>query len=111
MDAVERAGLLAFQQFKCLFICRSGCGVTILNKVLSLGEIMAAPVLIAAGAALAAALLGKKSTTRRVRFTAKKPVKVPVKVGFKTSDGKKVKFDAHKTVKKKVPVSFRAKRK
>ncbi|MBV8977760.1 MAG: hypothetical protein JO261_09745 [Alphaproteobacteria bacterium] len=72
---------------------------------------MVAPVLIAAGATLAAAFLGKKSKTRNVRFKAKKPVKVPVKVGFKTAAGKKVKFNAHKTVKKKVPVSFRAKRK
>jgi hypothetical protein len=72
---------------------------------------MVAPVLIAAGSALAAALLGKKSKTRQVRFKAKKKVSVPVKVGFKTGDGKKVAFKARKTVKKKVPVSFRAKRK
>lgn len=71
---------------------------------------MVAPVLLAAGSALAAALLGTKSKTRKVRFTAKKKVSVPVKVGFKTSDGKKVAFKAHKAVKKKVPVSFRAKR-
>jgi hypothetical protein len=75
------------------------------------GGVMVAPILVAAGAALTAAVLGKKSKTRQVRFKAKKPVKVPVKVGFKTSGGKKVKFNAHKTVKKKVPVSFRAKRK
>ena len=72
---------------------------------------MVAPVLIAVRSALAAALLGKKSKTRHVRFKAKKKVSVPVKVGFKTGEGKKVAFKAHKTVKKKVPVSFRAKRK
>jgi hypothetical protein len=71
---------------------------------------MVAP-LIAVGSAIAAALLGKKSKTRQVRFTAKKKKKVPVKVGFKTAAGRKVAFKAHKTVKKKVPVSFRAKRK
>ena len=44
-----------------------------------------------------------------VSFKAKKKVSVPVKVGFKTSDGKKITFPAHKTVKKPVRVRFRAK--
>ena len=44
-----------------------------------------------------------------VKFEANKKVSVPVKVGFKTGDGKKVSFPAHKTVKREVTVKFRAK--
>lgn len=47
--------------------------------------------------------------THIVSFKAHKPVSVPVRVGFKTSEGKKVSFPAHKTVEKKVTVKFRAK--
>jgi len=44
-----------------------------------------------------------------VSFKANKPVAVPVKVAFKTGQGKKVSFPAHKTMEKKVTVKFRAK--
>ncbi len=50
--------------------------------------------------------MAKKHT---VTFKAKKPVSVPVRVNFKTDDGKKVSFPAHKTVEKKVTVKFWAK--
>jgi|GEM_PF-5537169 hypothetical protein len=44
-----------------------------------------------------------------VSFKAHKPISEPVKVSFKTDEGKKVTFPAHKTVKKEVTVRFRAK--
>jgi hypothetical protein len=46
---------------------------------------------------------------KTVEFDARKKVKVPVRVKFKTSSGKPVSFPAHKPVKKKVHVKFRAK--
>lgn len=46
---------------------------------------------------------------KMVEFDAKKKVKVPVEVKFKTTSGKRVDFDAHKPVKKTVHVKFRAK--
>jgi hypothetical protein len=95
-----------------LFICRLGCWrQPEPDKILSLGENHGGTSVDRGGIGYRRCLLGKKSKTRRVKFMAKKPVSVPVKVGFKTGDGKKVAFSAHKTVKKKVPVSFRAKRK
>jgi len=48
----------------------------------------------------------KKKT---VEFNARKKVKVPVDVEFKTRSGKSVDFEARKSVVKKVPVKFRAK--
>lgn len=46
---------------------------------------------------------------KTVEFDAKKKVKVPVEVNFKTRAGKRVDFDAHKPVKKTVHVKFKAK--
>jgi len=46
---------------------------------------------------------------KTVQFDAKKRVKVPVEVKFKTKSGKRVDFDAHKPVKKTVHVKFKAK--
>jgi len=46
-----------------------------------------------------------------VTFTAKKTKKVPVKVQFKTKDGKTVKFKATTTKKVPTKVSFKAKKK
>lgn len=47
----------------------------------------------------------KKQT---VRFLARKKVKQPTEVKFKTKSGTKVSFEAEKSVNKKVPVKFRA---
>jgi len=47
---------------------------------------------------------------RRVSFWAKKPIKVPKKVSFKTKDGRKVSFIARKTIKKRRKVSFLSRR-
>jgi hypothetical protein len=46
---------------------------------------------------------------KTVKFKARKKVKVPVEVGFKTRSGKSVEFEARKPVKKTVLVKFRAK--
>ena len=46
---------------------------------------------------------------KTVQFDAKKRVKVPVEVKFKTKSGKRVDFDAHKPVKKTIHVKFKAK--
>ena len=46
---------------------------------------------------------------KTVEFDARKKVKVPVKVKFKTRSGTPVRFPAHKPVKKKVHVKFAAK--
>lgn len=46
---------------------------------------------------------------KTVEFDAKKRVKVPVEVKFRTKAGRRVDFDAHKPVKKTVHVKFKAK--
>jgi hypothetical protein len=46
---------------------------------------------------------------KMVEFDARKKVKVPVRVKFKTASGDPVSFPAHKPVKKKVHVKFKAK--
>lgn len=47
---------------------------------------------------------------KTVQFDARKKVKVPVEVKFKTkTTGKRVDFDAHKPVKKTVHVKFKTK--
>ena len=43
---------------------------------------------------------------KRVSFWARKPVKVPTKVCFKTSEGKNVCFTAKKIIKKPVSINF-----
>ena len=46
---------------------------------------------------------------KTVEFDARKTVKVPVEVKFKTKAGKRVDFDAQKPVKKTVHVKFKVK--
>ena len=46
---------------------------------------------------------------KTVEFDARKKLKVPVEVKFKTKSGQRVDFDAHKPVKKTVHVKFKAK--
>lgn len=48
---------------------------------------------------------------KKVCFRARKIVKVPTRVSFKTKDGRRVSFRATKAVKKPVRVCFYAKRK
>ena len=47
----------------------------------------------------------------RVAFVAEKKVKEPVKIAFKTKEGKKISFVAEKKVKGPVKVKFMAKNK
>jgi len=47
---------------------------------------------------------------RRVSFRATKIVKVPVRVSFRTWDGKRVSFRATKAIRKPTNVSFYARR-
>ena len=47
---------------------------------------------------------------KKVSFWARKPIKVPTKVSFKTKAGKNVSFKARKTIKIKRKVSFLARR-
>jgi hypothetical protein len=60
-------------------------------------------------ATLSPHLIGGKMVKKTVEFDARKKVKVPVKVKFRTSSGEPVSFPAHKPVKKKVHVKFTAK--
>ena len=54
-------------------------------------------------------LIGGTMAKKTVEFDAKKKVRVPVEVKFKTKSGQRVDFDAHKPVKKTVHVKFKAK--
>ena len=55
-------------------------------------------------------LIGGTMAKKTVQFDAKKKVKVPVAVKFKTkTTGKRVDVDAHKPVKKTVHVKFKTK--
>ena len=47
---------------------------------------------------------------KKVSFWARKPIKVPKKISFKTKDGRKVNFTARKIIKRKRKVSFFARR-
>jgi hypothetical protein len=54
-------------------------------------------------------IIGGTMARKTVEFNARKKVKVPVEVKFKTKSGQRVDFDAHKPVKKTVHVKFKAK--
>ena len=52
-----------------------------------------------------------QATRQKVSFTASKKIKQPVKVNFRTTEGKRISFDARKPVAKPVKVNFYAKEK
>ncbi|HEY2070298.1 MAG TPA: hypothetical protein VGG48_12150 [Rhizomicrobium sp.] len=72
---------------------------------------MPLPIFLAIAAGLAAPAVHKRATTHAVDFKTKKKVKKPVKVGFKTKDGRAVAFKARKEVTEEKKVHFRAKNK